>query len=177
VGRGLSGLRPAGFRRDVSRGTFREQTSLPVMPDLFRHPLRGLALTRRLKRFLTNVAPRARWMPELVRMTVVCGGRARCAPTPRPRTPTGVQGRGLVQALDRRGSVISTMPGDVRWPGSFKTPGHRPHVFHCAVPGSMAAVLGRVASGAPRGVASQSVVRIAPVHDAGRSGGFAGGYP
>ena len=57
------------------------------MPHWFRHPLRGLALTRRLKRFPTNVAPRARWMPEPVRHDGGVWGEARRAPTPRPRTP------------------------------------------------------------------------------------------
>jgi hypothetical protein len=32
-----------------------------------------------------------------------------------PACRKGMQGRGLEQALDRRGSVISSMPGDMRF--------------------------------------------------------------
>jgi len=39
-----------------------------------------------------------------------------------PARREGVQGRGLRQALDRRGSVISTMPGDVRLAWAIQGP-------------------------------------------------------
>ncbi len=63
-----------------------------------------------------------------------------------------MQGRGLRQALDRRGSVISTMPGDMRFlPGSRHGPDPRtsPACLHSAMPQRWPRIRPGGAQGAP----------------------------
>jgi len=74
------------------------------------------------------------------------------------------------QALDRRGSVISTMPGDMRLAWAIEGPWTPPASLPLArCPSRGRGIWLGGTWGAPAGAKSRSAVRIATVHGANRS--------